>query len=239
MRKINEELAPNESLVFTGIPDWTFLLRYLWGAFFGVVAFVAIAVVEPAYWWVGAVILVLTIPPLVFAEVRRRSNHFVLTTERLRDVEGVIARHAVDIPLDRIMNISHKQSLLGRLINSGTLYIESAGLTGKLEAEHTAEPSKLQALINRQVEVYNPHGPSDPVSFESVESGEKRKHRNKKATQRKPRGQSRPSNRPHPEKRATPTYVKQSLRDLAQLHEQQVLTDDEFDQKKRLLLERG
>jgi uncharacterized membrane protein YdbT with pleckstrin-like domain len=68
-------------------------------------------------------VLVLVVGPLL----RWRTTHYVITTHRLLFREGVLARRGRDIGLSRITDVSYSQTLWERIINSGTVTIESAG----------------------------------------------------------------------------------------------------------------
>ena len=70
--------------------------------------------------------------PVVLVPVLRwRTTHYVITTHRLLFREGILARRGRDIGLSRITDVSYRQTLWDRIINSGTLTIESAGESGR------------------------------------------------------------------------------------------------------------
>ncbi|HEY4603949.1 MAG TPA: PH domain-containing protein, partial [Blastococcus sp.] len=68
-------------------------------------------------------LLILVVVPLL----RWRTTHYVITTHRVLFREGMLARHGRDLGLSRITDVSYRQTLWERIINSGTLTIESAG----------------------------------------------------------------------------------------------------------------
>ena len=59
--------------------------------------------------------------------LRWRTTHYVLTTSRLLVRQGVLVRRGRDVGLSRITDVSFRQSLWERLLNFGTLTVESAG----------------------------------------------------------------------------------------------------------------
>src|SRR5262245_21748196 len=59
-------------------------------------------------------------------------THFVVTTDRVIFRTGVLAKHGVEIPMDRISNINFHQGMWERVIGAGDLKIESAGTHGKI-----------------------------------------------------------------------------------------------------------
>ena len=58
-------------------------------------------------------------------------THFVVTSSRVIFPTGVLAKHGVEIPMDRIANINFNQSMWERVIGAGDLEIESAGRDGQ------------------------------------------------------------------------------------------------------------
>ena len=57
-----------------------------------------------------------------------------------------------DIGLSRITDVSYRQSVFERLINSGTLTIESAGDSGATVLRHIPDSDGVQQLLNHMIE---------------------------------------------------------------------------------------
>jgi uncharacterized membrane protein YdbT with pleckstrin-like domain len=76
---------------------------------------------------VGAVALFMAVTRGVWPLLVWRSTHYVLTDERILLQDGVIARQRRDLPLNRVNDHAMSQSLLDRLLGSGTLRIDSIG----------------------------------------------------------------------------------------------------------------
>ncbi|HEY6748972.1 MAG TPA: PH domain-containing protein [Mycobacteriales bacterium] len=94
-----------------------------------------------------AVIVVVLVPYL-----RWRSTHYVLTTHRLMTRLGILNHTGRDVPLNRINNAMYEQSFWERIINSGTLVVESAGEDGQQVFRNIPDADQTQQLINRLVE---------------------------------------------------------------------------------------
>lgn len=97
-----------------------------------------------------AVLLVLAL--VVVPLLRWRTTHYVITTHRLLFREGILARRGRDIGLSRITDVSYHQSVWERLINSGTLTIESAGDSGATVLKQIPDSDGVQQLLNHMVE---------------------------------------------------------------------------------------
>jgi uncharacterized membrane protein YdbT with pleckstrin-like domain len=106
-------------------------------AFFGVVVIALILVT--AGW-------------LIVRYLKRATTNFVITTHRLIFRSGVFAKHGVEIPLERVMNVNFNQSIFGRVIGAGDLLIESGGKDGQQRFADIPKPEQVQNLIHAQVE---------------------------------------------------------------------------------------
>jgi uncharacterized membrane protein YdbT with pleckstrin-like domain len=81
-----------------------------------------------------------------------RSTNFVVTTDRLIHRHGVLAKHGIEIPLERVNNVLFSQRLFERLLGAGDLVIESAGESGRQAFSDVRKPSAVQNEIYRQIE---------------------------------------------------------------------------------------
>jgi uncharacterized membrane protein YdbT with pleckstrin-like domain len=81
-----------------------------------------------------------------------RTTNFVVTTDRLIYRHGVLAKHGIEIPLERVNNVLFSQRIVERLLGSGDLVIESAGESGRQAFSDVRKPSAVQNEIYRQIE---------------------------------------------------------------------------------------
>jgi uncharacterized membrane protein YdbT with pleckstrin-like domain len=80
-------------------------------------------------------------------------TNFVVTDDRVIYRHGVVSKHGVEIPLERINNINFHQRIWERIIGAGDLDIESAGSEGQSHFEDVRHPDGVQQEIYRQMEV--------------------------------------------------------------------------------------
>jgi uncharacterized membrane protein YdbT with pleckstrin-like domain len=97
-----------------------------------------------------AVVLLLTVVAVPL--LRWRATHYVITTHRLLFREGLLSRRGRDLGLSRITDVSYTQTLWERIINSGTLSIESAGDGGATVLKQIPGSDGVQQLLNHMVE---------------------------------------------------------------------------------------
>lgn len=81
-----------------------------------------------------------------------RTTNFVVTTDRLIYRHGVLAKHGIEIPLERVNNVLFSQRIFERMLGSGDLVIESAGESGRQAFSDVRKPSAVQNEIYRQIE---------------------------------------------------------------------------------------
>jgi uncharacterized membrane protein YdbT with pleckstrin-like domain len=81
-----------------------------------------------------------------------RATHFVVTTDRLIHRHGVVTKHGIEIPLERVNNVLFSQRLFERMLGAGDLVIESAGESGRQAFSDVRKPSAVQNEIYRQIE---------------------------------------------------------------------------------------
>src|SRR5579862_4328804 len=81
-------------------------------------------------------------------------THFVVTSSRVIFRTGVLAKHGVEIPMDRIANINFNQSMWERVIGAGDLEIESAGRDGQSTFNDVWHPDAVQQELYRQMELH-------------------------------------------------------------------------------------
>lgn len=80
------------------------------------------------------------------------TTNVVVTTDRLIDREGVLAKRGKEIPLERVNDISVHQSFFERLIGSGHVTVESGGERGQQEFADIGKPFIVQNVIYVEME---------------------------------------------------------------------------------------
>jgi uncharacterized membrane protein YdbT with pleckstrin-like domain len=106
----------------------------------------------------AALIAVLVLGVLVLAWLslapwlRWRATHYVFTTHRVLIRRGVLRQIGRDVPLYRINDVGFEQTLFERIVNAGTLTIESAGERGQLVLRNIPDSERQQHLLNRLIE---------------------------------------------------------------------------------------
>jgi membrane protein YdbS with pleckstrin-like domain len=138
-------------------------------------------------------------------------THFVVTSDRVIYRTGVLSKHGVEIPMERINNINFHQGMFERIIGAGDLDIESAGRDGQSHFDDVWHPDGVQQELYRQMESNAKKRASwgNPVPMSAPATGA-----------------------------PAPPSVPEQLQQLADLRDKGVITVAEFETKKAQLLER-
>jgi uncharacterized membrane protein YdbT with pleckstrin-like domain len=146
-------LNDHETIALDINPHWWFFAKAGAAA---VVTAVLAAVAVVADWpgWLRTFFLILMVLSVIWLVVRYfkwTTTNFVVTSDRVIFREGVIAKHGVEIPLDRVNNVNFHQRLFERMIGTGDLLIESASEDGQSRFTDIRRPDAVQNLIHKQI----------------------------------------------------------------------------------------
>ncbi len=108
--------------------------------------------VEKVVVWLALILIVLSALWLVVRYAKWATTNFVITSDRIIFRHGVIAKHGIEIPLERVNNVIFGQSIFERLVGAGDLLIESGGEDGKQRFTDVRRPERIQNLIHAQME---------------------------------------------------------------------------------------
>ena len=147
-------LNDEEDLVLDLHPHWWFFAPPLFALVASIVLGVAVAAGSDIT-WLQVPVGVLIVACLLWFGVRYArwlTTNFVVTTDRLIYRHGVLAKHGIEIPLDRVNTVFFRQSVFERMVGAGDLVIESAGEMGRQAFSNVRHPSAVQNEIYRQIE---------------------------------------------------------------------------------------
>jgi len=103
--------------------------------------------------WIAVVVLVVVaIPAVVVPYLRWRTTHYVVTSHRVMVRRGILTKRGKDITLSKITDVSFEQTLLDRIIRSGSLHIESAGDSPDENLRYIPRSNEVQQLVNRLID---------------------------------------------------------------------------------------
>jgi membrane protein YdbS with pleckstrin-like domain len=148
-------LNEDEELLAELHPHWIFLF----GPLFSSIAVWAAIIVIVVLWrnppgWTNYPFLILALIPglwLLGRFVRWKSYDVALTSTRILVRQGILGRDTVQLRLQRITEVNVRQTLIERMLGTGSLVIDVQGEDDSLTLEYMRKPAVVQRVINSQI----------------------------------------------------------------------------------------
>jgi uncharacterized membrane protein YdbT with pleckstrin-like domain len=143
--------------------------------------------------------------------MRWNNEQYVVTDQRVIQLRGILNKAVIDSSLDKINDVELRQSWLGRMFDYGTIEILTASDVGINQMRRIAHPLDFKrAMLDAKRNYAHGYGYLDPQAVAAY---------------------TQPSAQPSGD-------LQQTLQKLADLRDQGLLSQAEFDAKKRELLSR-
>jgi membrane protein YdbS with pleckstrin-like domain len=136
-------LQKGEKVLLVTHRSWTSLILPVLIALAGLAASYFIGFIE-RYGWIAAVLGLLY---LLIRYSNWNANIWVVTNFRVIDEVGLLSHFAKESPLDKINNVSYKQSVMGRIFSYGDVVIQTAAEVGATTYINVNRPRRLQETI--------------------------------------------------------------------------------------------
>jgi uncharacterized membrane protein YdbT with pleckstrin-like domain len=198
------QLKKNERVILITRPHWLTLTG----------PFVIMLVCTIIGIWIGSYTLIVTFTSIgyfLYEIVKRNNNLWAVTNLRVIDEFGVFSNNAKESPLDKINNVSYRQSFWGKILGYGNVEIQTAAEIGSTTYTSVENPRKLKDSITNMQEEYKQHQITNQASelAKAIIAG----HKNSK------------------------TDVASELERLYELKQKGILTEEEFNNRKRKILD--
>jgi membrane protein YdbS with pleckstrin-like domain len=231
-------LNDGEEIILDRHPHWSFMLGAAAMVAFAVLFTIVIGIAFGLHLiWLGFLAIVLTLLGGLGRFLRWRTTEFAITTDRIIVRQGILSKQGLEIPLERVMNISYSQALWERILGTGNLIIESAGENGHQSFSDVENPSGVQNMLYRQMEIA-----SNPVMMRPDGLGDHDRRRDPRARDEDDANdgsRSRENGLRHRESgHSASESIPDQIAKLGELRDRGILTDEEFQKKKRQLLDR-
>jgi uncharacterized membrane protein YdbT with pleckstrin-like domain len=193
-----EQLLPGETLIILARQHPLVLFKPVLINVLALAVLIAISAYSHRAWFIAFYLV-----PLIYflwEYLAWHKREYILTDRRVVKQEGVFSISSFDAPLDKINNVFHQQSFMGRLLKYGEVGLETASEQGTTIFDFLSRPLDFKNAIVRQRELYT----ADP-----------------KTASRFPQ-----------------QTVPQLIEELASLRDRNIITESEFQEKKKALLEK-
>jgi len=97
----------------------------------------------PKYWYLDFLLLIY----FLFKIYQRRCNLWAVTNLRIVDEEGIFSKYSKESPLDKINNVSFRQSFMGSIFGYGDIEIQTGAEAGATIYHFVQSPNKLRDAI--------------------------------------------------------------------------------------------
>ncbi len=149
---------PGETMVLHSHPHWWHFFRQLLEGVGVVVLFVlwlsTSGALSTLFGWLTIIALIGWVIDSLVAFATWQTTRFAITDQRVAYQTGLLRRKGVSIPLERVNNVNFEQGVIERMLDNGTLTIESAGETGDSVFRNIPDPDRARSLIFQQMEAY-------------------------------------------------------------------------------------
>ena len=132
MSYVKSVLQPNEQIVMMGRLHWIVYYRAIWYLIVGII----LLLLAHKYWDEEPVIILtavvfgaLALMSAIHAWFIRWITEIAITDKRVIYKRGFINRHTVETNMDKVATVDVDQSVLGRLLNYGTVTVKGTGLS--------------------------------------------------------------------------------------------------------------
>jgi uncharacterized membrane protein YdbT with pleckstrin-like domain len=123
MNYVDSVLQPGERVVVRGHLHWI----VYWSAILFLILTVASAGFGPIGWMGSAAFAVLFVLSFIQAWFTRWITEIAVTDRRVIYKRGFITRHTVEMNMDKVASVDVDQSILGRILDYGTIHVVGAG----------------------------------------------------------------------------------------------------------------
>lgn len=130
MTYIHENLKPKENVLIETKLHWAIILfTALWS-------------------WI------LFFIPLIYVVLLYITTEFAVTNQRVVIKYGILSKNVEEAPLDKIQNISLRQSFIGRLLGYGTMSVQTAATFGRDTFRYVDRPIQIKKIVSEEIDIY-------------------------------------------------------------------------------------
>ena len=158
---VNSTLLPGEVVIYrANVSLWTQFSQLLLG-----VLLVAVGVALINVYWatikestaelsLSLFVVGIGLVSLLWAYVRYKTTEFAVTDKRIIAKTGLITRNTVEMFLDKVESLNVEQSVLGRVLDYGTVGIRGTGVTEEV-MRNISNPVKLRKQFMAAADKYH------------------------------------------------------------------------------------
>ena len=159
-RLLRDGSPEDETLVDVVRQHWVSYTKPLLVALLGVAAWLSVPFTSVKMGWFPILLGLGLLACGTVMALQRNIDRFVITSDRVFRVHGLLNRSEAEMPLNRILDTTVYKPMQGRLLNFGHFTFESAAQDqGLRKITYVARPDERDLKIQRVVQVVGLRGP--------------------------------------------------------------------------------
>ncbi len=147
-------LRKDEQLLFETRKHWFFLIlpTLITLALIFLPLYLYFRLDESQQWYL--IIPVLGMLYFLYRYYTWKNDLWAVTNNRVIDESGVFTINSKESPIDKINNVSYRQSVIGRIFGYGDVQIQTAAEMGETNYTNISHPKKLKEALSNAQEMY-------------------------------------------------------------------------------------
>jgi uncharacterized membrane protein YdbT with pleckstrin-like domain len=150
MSYLDDHLLDGERIVYRARLHWTIFATSIVVVLLGVTLGIILSIYEPAYWYLGALLVGIGLLLAIGPAINYTSSEFAVTNKRVLSKVGFIERESDETLLTKVEAIGVDQGIVGRLLGFGTVTITGTGGTEE-SFPKISKPLEFRRQIQNQV----------------------------------------------------------------------------------------
>lgn len=141
---------PGENLIWAGHPTWRATISTIvWGVLIGVGVFVLGLVLNTEFYGVLGLVVIAG-GTILYSWLTRQFTEYTITDKRLNVRWGILSKQETTTSVDRIQNLTITQTLVDRMLGTGTIDFDTASPTSdeRFRFHGVNKPGELRQRIN-------------------------------------------------------------------------------------------
>jgi len=144
---VNKNLTPNETVISETKLHWIIFIKPI---LFFLLALYITKSISNLFGFFRLLIILISLIYFLIKFIEYKCTEIALTSNRIIVKTGFISRNASDISLKKVEGIDIKQSVLGRILNYGSMKVRGTG-TGEVWYKRIADPYSFQRALNNTI----------------------------------------------------------------------------------------
>lgn len=166
-------LGPGEQVIFEGHPSWRAILGfYIKGILVVAIIFAILLLLDAGTGLAVAVLVGGSALVVLIGFVRRVATNYTITNRRLYIKHGIVSRDVQETKIERVQDVSYRQSVYQRLMQIGDVDFDTAAHdSSDFVFAGVAQPEKVTDRVHHATEPKHDEGIGGRIARRSSGSG--------------------------------------------------------------------